>query len=248
MLKYILPIILPWFGTPQPSSELCSTTEFQNNRYLICRFDPAKVDLQLFHVDPITKQPLRNFTRLNEVLARDGRRLTFAMNAGMYHRDMSPVGLYVEHGIETAPLITGEGWGNFHLLPNGVFFLKDRKAAVSEALAYQKTGIEPDFATQSGPMLVIDGKIHPKFLADSDSLKIRNGVGVSDDGMVHFALSEGRVRFYDFAVMFKDLLKTPNALYFDGTISSVAIPELNRLDRLFPVGPMVVVSETKTVE
>jgi uncharacterized protein YigE (DUF2233 family) len=31
-------------------------------------------------------------------------------------------------------------------------------------------------------MLVIGGKLHPKLLPDSDSLYVRNGVGVSEDG------------------------------------------------------------------
>jgi uncharacterized protein YigE (DUF2233 family) len=101
--------------------------------------------------------------------------------------------------------------------------------------------LKPDFATQSGPMLVIDGKLHPRFLPDSDSLKRRNGVGVSRDGMVHFAISENTVRFYDFATLFRDALDAPNALYLDGTISSVDIPAMKRRDSLFAMGPIIAV-------
>jgi uncharacterized protein YigE (DUF2233 family) len=245
MLKYILPIILPWFSPSGPIPENCQNITYLGTKYSVCSFDPDEDELRLYYQDAQSGAVLRNFTRLTEVLERDGRELVFAMNAGMYHRDMSPVGLYVEGGRELAPLISGAGWGNFHLLPNGVFYLKDRKAAVMEALAYETEGLKPDFATQSGPMLVIDGEVHPKFLPQSDSLKIRNGVGVSADGRVHFAISEQPVRFYDFALLFKDHLKTPNALYFDGTISSMAMPALARFDRSYPMGPMVVVSKQK---
>ena len=248
MLKYILPLILPWLGAHTGSSDNCKSIVFEGRHYITCQFDPSKVELRLYYKDPKSDTVLRSFTTLQDMLTAEGRALDFAMNAGMYHHDMSPVGLYVEDGKQHAPLITGGGWGNFHLLPNGVFYLKDGKAQVMESLKFAAAGIEPQFATQSGPMLLIDGAVHPKFLPDSDSLKIRNGVGVSEDGIVHFAISTERVRFYDFAILFRDLLKTQNALYFDGTISSVVIPELGRFDRLYPMGPMIAVSHLKTPE
>ncbi len=93
---------------------------------------------------------------------------------------------------------TNKGWGNFHLLPNGVFYIQPGHAGILESKAFLASGIKPFYATQSGPMLVIDGKLHPSFLADSTSLKTRNGVGVSADGKVIFALSDGAVRFHDF--------------------------------------------------
>ena len=96
-----------------------------------------------------------------------------------------------------------------------------QRFGVTETLAYRAD--PPDgvaYATQSGPMLVIDGALHPRFLPGSDSLKVRNGVGVSADGRVHFAISEGRVRFHDFGTLFRDVLDAPDALFLDGTISA----------------------------
>ncbi|MFY8098761.1 MAG: phosphodiester glycosidase family protein, partial [Allorhizobium sp.] len=116
------------------------------------------------------------------------------------------------------------------------------KASVMETKAFVASGVNPDFATQSGPMLVIDGKLHPRFLPDSDSFKIRNGVGVDAQGRVVMVVSRVPVRFYDFATLFRDRLACDNALYLDGTISSVFIAEENRMDRLFPMGPILSVS------
>ncbi|MGL4280828.1 MAG: phosphodiester glycosidase family protein, partial [Albidovulum sp.] len=162
------------------------------------------------------------------------------MNAGMYHPDRSPVGLYIEDGIVRHDIVTRDGPGNFGLLPNGVFCIAAGRFAVIESRRYAKAPPECRFATQSGPMLVIDGKLHPNFLPTSDSLHFRNGVGVSADGQTAwFVLSDARVNFDSFARFFRDELKVPAALYFDGNISRLYAPELGRNDFGLPMGPMV---------
>ena len=209
--------------------------------YLACRFDPAHEEIRLHLASP-EGEVYGGFASLRRQLWAERRVLMFAMNAGMYHDDLSPVGYFAEYGKVLKPAVTGEGWGNFHLLPNGVFLMKDGKASVMEAKAFVARGVVPDFGTQSGPMLVIDGKLHPRFLPDSDSFKIRNGIGVDWQGRVHMVVSRVPVRFYDFAIFFRDQLQCANALYLDGTISSVFIAEDNRMDRLFPMGPILSVS------
>lgn len=166
------------------------------------------------------------------------------MNGGMYQDDLSPVGLYVEAGKQLKAINTNKGWGNFHLLPNGVFYIQPGRAGIMESKAFLASGIKPFYATQSGPMLVIDGKLHPSFLADSTSFKTRNGVGVSADGKVVFAVSDGFVRFHDFATLFRDELGCANALFLDGSISSLDIPEWQRRDGLFPLGPIIAVTQS----
>lgn len=105
---------------------------------------------------------------------------------------------------------------------------------------YLKVHPKPDFATQSGPMLVVDGKIHPKISTDGPSQKIRNGVGVRDDGRTAvFVISERPVTFGAFARLFKDDLGCRNALFLDGSVSSLYAPNLNRSDLSRPLGPMV---------
>ncbi len=73
-----------------------------------------------------------------------------------------------------------------------------------ETSQFLKRNPRPEIATQSGPMLVINGQLHPKFSEDGQSRKIRNGVGVLDGDTVFFALSEGAVSFADFARLFRD--------------------------------------------
>lgn len=230
---------------PVGAAAACVTIVKPESRYQDCSFDPAVQTIRIYSRGP-DGAPYLSFRRLATQLWQERRVLVFAANAGMFKEDYSAVGLFVEHGIERAPLSTRAGWGNFHLLPNGVFYLQGSHAGVLEANAYRQAELAVDYATQSGPMLVIDGALHPRFLPDSDSHKRRNGVGVDKQGRVHFVISERAVRFYDFARLFRDDLDCDNALYLDGTISSHYVPGEGREDRLFSLGPMIGVSELVT--
>ena len=227
---------------PARAAVPCETIEHRGARHVVCTVDPARHDLRLFH-DDAEGRPLGSFSALREALGAQGLALAFGMNGGMYHRDLDPVGLLVEDGAERAPLVTGDGPGNFHLLPNGVFAWGPVGALVRETTAYAADPPDVAFATQSGPMLVIDGQLHPRFLADGTSKKIRNGVGVRADGRVVFAISQDRVNFHDFGTLFRDVLETPNALYLDGTISSLYSPTAKRADGFWPMGPIIAVVE-----
>lgn len=173
-----------------------------------------------------------------------GRTVRFAMNGGMYDAALMPIGLYVENGAEMKSANTNDGPGNFHMLPNGVFYVKDGRAGVMETRRFVSSGLQPDHATQSGPLLVIDGAFHPRFLKDSDSRKYRNGVGITaKGGAVTFAISKEPVTFWEFATLFRDTLDCRDALFLDGTISSLYAPEIGRRDFLYPVGPIIAVVE-----
>lgn len=241
LARYLLPFLFSTAAEAADLPDFCQSIEHMNGRYTVCSFDPKKSDIRLYQFDAISGKPYGSFEALSSALWRQHSFVTFAMNGGMYHRDLSPVGLHIENGRELSPISTGGGWGNFHMQPNGVFFVEGKTAGVLETSAYVNANKKPDLATQSGPMLVIDGKLHPRFLPESDSLNTRNGVGVSEDGIVHFAISETPVRFYDFATLFRDRLHTPNALYLDGSISSVDIPAAKRRDWWHPMGPIIAV-------
>ncbi|WP_210251906.1 phosphodiester glycosidase family protein [Hyphomicrobium album] len=222
-----------------PAQAGCRATTIEHASYVICEFK-AGDGIELFLRDA-QGATLGQFDRVREALQTRGRQLVFAMNAGMYHEDRSPVGLYVENGQQVKKLSTADGPGNFSMKPNGVFYIDGKSAGVVETKAFLKRKLKPQFATQSGPMLVIDGKLHPRFLKDSTSRNRRNGVGVKGSKVI-FALADTPVTFDEFARVFRDVLKTPNALYLDGSISRLYAPDINRNDIGFAMGPIVAVS------
>lgn len=226
---------------PGRSSALeCRDMRFDEAGFTVCTAHPASEEMRLFLTAPGTQAPFGSFANVERHLKGLGKSLRFAMNAGMYHSDRRPVGLYVEDGAQRAPLITSDGPGNFGLLPNGVFCVGAARADVIETRRFARLKPSCRHATQSGPMLVIDGALHPRFLEDSDSLYIRNGVGTSADGnTVHFVISRDRVNFHTFGRFFRDALKVPQALYFDGNISRLHAPGIGRSDGGFPMGPII---------
>lgn len=204
-------------------------------------YDVTKVDhlqqLRLFLKDPKNARYYQKFAHIQKMLPAC-EQLSFAMNAGMYHPDFQPVGLYVEEGKEIVELNEAQGFGNFFMQPNGVLAWNDKYAVIKTTTDYKSMRFKPRFATQSGPMLVYKGQVNSQFLADSNSLKIRNGVGVRNN-QLYFVISQQRVNFYQFAQFFKQNLKIDNALYLDGSISSLYSSQTKRHDKTFNLGPIV---------
>ncbi len=218
----------------------CEDIEYAGNSYTLCTVDAASENLRLFYKDA-DDAVIGSFSAIAAL--PDVTQLDFAMNAGMYHDDRRPVGHYVENGVEVMRVIPNAGPGNFGLLPNGVFCINDGNAQVYETLQYLDKAPVCRDASQSGPMLVIDGALHPRFLINSTSRFIRNGVGTSaDGGTAVFAISNNSVTFHEFGSLFRDYLGLPNALYFDGKVSRLYSRELGRSDFGFQLGPMVAVT------
>lgn len=170
--------------------------------------------------------PYISLYALRQDLAERGEQLVFAINGGIYSRAMAPLGLYIENGQTFVPLNRGAGGGNFFLKPNGIFYVTPQGAQVVETDGYHPQD-QVLMAIQSGPMLVTKGVLHPRFIPEYESRYVRNGVGVDTSGRVVFAISEGAVNFHDFGTLFRDLLDCPNALYLDGQISQMYLPELH---------------------
>ena len=226
--------------------------------YSACRIDAQtlsdpRYSLQLFwqqaNNSANNTQPLLTFDTLLATLPSE-QTLNFAMNAGMYNENYAPIGYTVIEGKELRALNIKEGGGNFHLLPNGVMWWdKSGKVQITESNALDKQlksgKAQPWYATQSGPMLVINNEIHPQFNPDSTSIKLRNGAGVCSDGSLQFVNSEEPVSFYQFATLFKDDLNCPNALFLDGGIASALYaPTIDKHDKK-EMGVMIGLIETK---
>ena len=110
-----------------------------------------------------------------------------------------PIGLYIEDGHMEKSANTHSGAGNFHMKPNGIFWVEGARAGVTETQRFLKERLHPAYATQSGPMLVVGGRINPRIHETGTSMKIRNGVGVRDGHIVAFAISNQPVTFHAFA-------------------------------------------------
>lgn len=239
MICRALILLAALWAAPTVGAVECRNITYDGSRYTLCEVDATQEQLRLFLRDG-NNQILGHFSNIETELSAEGKELTFATNAGMYHANRAPVGLYIEDGQEEMRLIPNAGPGNFGLVPNGVFCLREGRADVYETLRFRDSGTNCTSATQSGPMLVIEGQLHPRFLPDSTSTYIRNGVGTSSDGShVVFAISRNAVTFHQFGSLFRDHLQLPNALYFDGNISRLHAPQINRSDAGFMMGPVV---------
>lgn len=222
----------------------CTTDSFEGAAFTACTVTPAD-DLRLYLDGP--QGIYGNFAALATDLDDQGLLLEFAMNAGMYDKAQAPIGLFVAAGKERFPIVTEDGPGNFGMLPNGVFCAGGKRPfAVIETRRFAARPPACDLATQSGPMLVIDGQLHPRFIPGSDSLNYRNGVGVSADGRrAVFVISDDQVNFDTFGRYFRDRLRVDQALYLDGSISRLYAPAIGRNDFGWPLGPIIAVVRPK---
>ncbi|MCD1116092.1 phosphodiester glycosidase family protein [Chryseobacterium turcicum] len=161
---------------------------------------------------------------MKELTDSKNETLKFAMNGGMFIKNNMPKGLYIENYQKLNEIDTLSGEGNFYLKPNGIFYIttsNDYKILTSENFRFNS---EIKYATQSGPMLIVDGKVNSIFQKKSKNLNIRNGVGILKNGEVVFAMSKKEINFYDFAELFKNL-GCQNALYLDGFVSRSYFPQ-----------------------
>ena len=224
------------------SAAPCQTQTFEGSHFTVCRYDPATDTLTLAQSDRNGK-PLRTFARLENQLGHTSRQVKFAANAGMFGDAGQPIGLHIENGKVRRALNVRSGNGNFYMMPNGVFYTT---ANGSPHIAPRDTfaGLKetPVWATQSGPMLVVDGKLNNQFAPDGTSKYIRNAVGVSPNGTAAFVISEAPVSFGRLARFFRDALGCRNALYLDGAVSSLWVPTQNRRDSHTLLGPLLVVA------
>lgn len=222
---------------PNQETAICQTFQ-QPFAYTICQYHPkSQQQLHLVWQNPKEKTPFLTFDNIKKYFHQQKQSLNFAMNAGMYDDKYAPIGYTVINGKQIRSLNLKQGAGNFHLMPNGVFWWDKNGFFITESQKMSdllKQGKQPVFATQSGPMLVINGDIHPKFDPNSTSFKFRNGVGVCHDGQVKFVISDVPVNFYQFADLFKTQLGCQNALFLDGgTASAIYSRELKRQDDKF---------------
>ena len=217
ILLIIASISVGFYQLGKPSNE--------DERFVSYIVNPKKQNLQFFWKNEKGVH-FKNAENLISWLKIKNKKLLFSTNGGMYKKDNSPQGLFIENKIVKSEIDTANGNGNFYLKPNGVFYLTtDKNPMICKTEDFVNNG-KIKYATQSGPMLVIDGEIHAAFKKNSTNLNIRNGVGILPNNQIVFAISKKEINFYDFAEYFKKL-GCKNALYLDGFVSRTYLPEKN---------------------
>jgi uncharacterized protein YigE (DUF2233 family) len=195
--------------------------------------------------DPNGKR-VGSFANLRTYFDRAGVKLAFATNGGMFHADYQPVGLLVQDGVERSPINLKSGDGNFFLKPNGVFVISHNgRAAIVRSEKFRGLDQGVSAATQSGPLLVIDGRVNPAFKRGSTNRFVRSGVGIIDPHTVVFAISNKAINFWDFAYLFRDVLGCKNALYLDGVISKFYLPGREAPEDRGDFGVLIAVTENR---
>jgi uncharacterized protein YigE (DUF2233 family) len=226
--------------------------DFMDNRYYFCVVDMSnKLTSINFHLKNKEGKNYYNISALLKDKAFDSLDFLMITNGGMYTTKNEPQGLFIENGKENnyhLDVTNPNNNTNFYLKPNGVFYIdSNNRAAIKTTEEYTELSktIHPKYATQSGPMLVINDMIHPKFVENSKNLNIRSGVGIMDDNKVVFVISESQVNFWDFATVFKDVFSCKHALYLDGAISLMYLNHVNSHDLDGNFGPLISVTKPK---
>jgi len=251
---------MPFDGSTGASAAFGARTITSDPNFTAFEVNIGRDRLRLFLHDPQTGEIFQSFDKVNQWL---GGGLQLAMNAGMFHKSYLPVGKFKNEHYET-PLNTKTkpdpgGWaigpnhtlvkrqpepdGNFYQIqPSGVFVVTPDGAAVVPTGRYNAhvAGREVKLATQSGPMVLIDGQIDDQFSSERRNVKIRNGVCVTQDGRkAEFVISNTGVTFRELATFMRDTLKCDDGLYFDGNVSSLYAPSLGRNDQGNLLGPII---------
>lgn len=221
----------------------CRPVIFEDTSFTHCLAIPARHEITTAWANA-TGEPFRSFAAYAASRGADRATVAFAFNGGKFTDVGEPVGYFVQDGERLNPLNTDDGEGDFFSKPNGVFFGDDEEWQILTSDAFlAEVSERPDFGTQSGPMLVIEGKLHPDIRPDGEERVHRNAVGVDASGRAHFVISNAPVSFGKLARLYRDKLEVENALYLDGEVSSLWSPANGRVDAANPLGPLIVVEK-----
>lgn len=236
-IQYVFVITALLFGLSKADAK----PQWELQQHEGMQFDVIKIT-QMRHLRLVLndqqQKPLMTFLALEQQL-QPCEQLQFAMNAGMFHADFRPVGLYIENHQKIYDINTAQkGFGNFLIQPNGVLAWNKTQSKIMTTAQFQVSQFKARYATQSGPMLIVDGQINSNFLPHSDSQKMRNAVGMRNNTLYYVMTRQG-INFYQFAYFLKHHLKLDQALYLDGgSVPSLYVSEPQmRVERRF-MGPM----------
>jgi uncharacterized protein YigE (DUF2233 family) len=232
-------------GDISEAKKIARRITFADKTFDTYTIDYPRVQLKFYWKDQKGNK-LISIDNLKKYVESGDQTLLFATNAGMYMEDNSPQGLYVQDAKEYTPVnLEKRESGNFFMQPNGIFLLTPSACRVITSSEYVNYKSKTIYATQSGPMLVTRGQINSNFTKGSPNKYIRSGVGINDHGAVVFAISNTPTNFYDFALLFREVLKCKEALYLDGAISRMYLPALQRFETGGEFGALIGVTDNR---
>jgi len=224
-----------------PNLLIASPTRFYRTRLSlvwVLSFCLLQTEAQFFPGNQIriywkdsTGVPFMTFDRLR----KEHPEAKFIINGGHFTHDYKPDGLYIENGKKLSrvkeilnPKI------NLEIMPMGVFYLTNQGAFI-KPLRGKFTQKDVMYATQSSPMLVINGRINPALPGGRH--RMHSGVGILPDGNVYFACLDMELRFFARHFLEKGCTQ---ALCLNGDVSDVW-QNGQSLKKYSRFGPMIVV-------
>jgi len=109
-----------WEDTNSFKSE---TISFRSNTFeVVTVSDISKI---IFGLNDSEGNKLNSFKRFKEFLNTEDKTLQFAVNGGMYLKTYEPQGLFIEKGIQKKKISLDSSYGNFYMMPNGVFTISN---------------------------------------------------------------------------------------------------------------------------
>ncbi len=161
-------------------------------------------------------RPYGTLDALRADLLRQGRCPLFLSNAGIYGTNGAPLGLHVEAGKVLKGLNRSKGTGNF-FWQSGVFAIRRGKPEIVPRSTWRgAAGVS--LATQSGPLLVLNGKRTSAGRASANGYS-RSAVVIYRDGRLGFVHSRWASSFA--ALVDRAARPGPirHMLYLDGSIN-----------------------------
>lgn len=235
-------------ATPTPEPEVaesdCFAASFEGTSLTHCIADPAKHRINVTYGPGDGSEPYGSMAAYSETV--DANSIAFAVNGGAFSDDMRPRGYLVASGARLSELDrtdNSESGVGFFLKPNGVFYGTGGSWRIRTTQDFF-SGVRdrPNFGTQSGPMLLIGGKLGDAISENGNSRVIRNGVGLDDKGRAHFVISNDSISYGQLARYFRDEADVRTALFLDSSSSSLWDPASGRMDG-GRVGPIIVVTK-----
>lgn len=194
-------------------------------------FDPAAIKMYWKDKKGI---PYMTFERL----LKSNKNIVFITGVGKFSGAFTSMGLYIENGQLLHPIKTVQNTKvNLEIQPSGVFQINASGASI-EPLQAKRAYKNAIGAIQSGPMLVVDGRINAAL--PNRTKVLRNGVGIKKDGKVYFACFEASMR--EFAEHFQK----------EGCLNALILesdhPDIwyngNSRNKFNRFGPMIVAEKT----